>query len=95
MIAKLSIQDLLADAEKQAGKFSWEGNFADYLRIVGDNPNLSRLSHRLIYDAMTARDGSDSATGERECTLFDGKIFGLDEAIRRIVHYFASSSRRL
>ena len=95
MIAKLPIQDLLADAERQAGKFSWEGTFADYLRIVGDNPNPSRLSHRLIYDAMTASDGSDSATGERNCTLFDGKIFGLDDAIRRIVHYFASSARRL
>ena len=95
MVAKLSIQDLLADAERQAGKFSWEGTFADYLRIVGDNSNLSRLSHRLIYDAMTAGDSSDSANGERKCTLFDGKIFGLDDAIRSIVHYFASSSRRL
>ena len=62
MVAKRSIQDLLADAERQAGKFSWEGTFADYLRIVGDNSNLSRLSHRLIYDAMTAGDSSDSAT---------------------------------
>ena len=94
MISRLSIEDLLADAEREAGRFTWEGTFADYLRIVVENPNSSRLSHRLIYDAITA-DGARDAAGERTCTLFDDKIFGLDDAINKIVHYFASSARRL
>ena len=95
MISRLSIDDLLADAEREAGRFTWEGTFADYLRIVGENPNASRLSHRLIYDAITAGGKQDATTGERTCTLFDDKIFGLDDAIGKIVHYFASSARRL
>ncbi len=95
MIKDQTVQDLLSDAEKEAGRFSWEGTFADYLRMVGENPAVSRLSHKLVYDALMAGGYEDSATGEAVCTLFDGKVFGLKESLEQIVHYFASASRRL
>ena len=95
MITKPPIQDLLTEAEHEVERFTWEGTFADYLGMVSKNPSVSRLSHRLAHDAIMANGTKDSATGESVCVLFKDQIFGMDEALDKIVHYFASSARRL
>ena len=52
MTSNLDIQALLAEAQREVGRFEWGGTFADYLRMVSENPSVSRLSHRLIYDTI-------------------------------------------
>ena len=92
---KLGVEHLLAECEQEAGRFAWEGTFADYFRMVTENPSMSRLSHHLVHDAIMSRGVDDSATGEPAYALFEGEIFGLNETLDRVLQYFASSSRRL
>jgi serine protein kinase len=94
MTSKLSIEDLLVESEREAGRFAWNGSFAQYLRMVSENPAVARLSHHLLYDAIVAEGVHESATGERVYGLFEGKIFGVNAALDKIVQYFASSARR-
>ena len=95
MTEKPSIDVLLAEAEREVGRFDWEGTFADYLRAVSEYPSVSRLSHKLVHDAITAEGVGESPTGEPVYRLFENEIFGLDGTLERIVHYFASSASRL
>lgn len=46
------VEDFLAEAEREAGRFQWEGTFADYFRNVTENPSLVRLAHKLVHDAI-------------------------------------------
>ena len=95
MTTKPSLEDLLAECEREVGRFAWEGTFADYLRMVSENPRLSRLSHEIVYDAIVADGVHESATGEPLYGLFENEIFGLNQTIERIVQYFASSAKRM
>ena len=95
MTTKLSVQDLLAEAEREAGRYAWEGTFSEYLAMVAEKPSLARLSHKLVYDAITADGQRETVGGDKISAIFEGKIFGLDSALAKILHYFASSARRL
>ena len=95
MTSRPPIEDLLAEYEQEVGRFSWEGTFADYLCMAIENPSLSRLSHKLVYDAIMVKGSDELPTGEPVYALFEDEIFGLEAALDSIVQYFASSSRRL
>ncbi len=94
--SKLPTQEFLQQAEQEAGRYDWEGTFADYLSMVSANPDLNRLSHKLVHDAIMSK-GVETApdTSKPIYKLFEGEVFGLSDTIERIVEYFASSARRL
>ena len=95
MSNRLSIQEILAESERVAGRYSWEGTFANYLRLVTDNPGISRLSHKLIYDAIVGAGVEESPASEPVYKLFDDEIFGLEDELGRMVQYFAAAANRL
>ena len=95
MTDKASIKSILAESERVAVRYSWEGTFADYLKRVVSNPEISRLSHRLIYDAIADAGIEESPTGAHVYKLFDGEIYGLEDQLERIAQYFASGANRL
>ena len=95
MTAVQSVGDFLAECERESGRYTWEGTFGDYLRMAFERPSVSRLSHRLVYDAIMAGGIEESPSGQLTYGLFDGNIFGLNQALGRIVQYFASSADRL
>ena len=95
MSNKLSLEELLAESDREANRFAWEGSFADYLRMVVDTPSKSRLAHSLVYDAVLAQGVEASPDGQSFYGLFNNEIFGLEKAIERIVQYFAASAQRL
>ncbi|MCH8310012.1 MAG: protein prkA [Chloroflexi bacterium] len=90
-----NIDQLLETSKKEFGRYDWDGTFAKYLEMVRDDPSVSRLSHRLIYDAILEEGVEESDFGDPIYTLFKDKIYGLDDALRRIIEYFGSASRRL
>ncbi len=90
-----SIQDILADSEQAVARYSWDGTFADYLRLAAGNPGISRLSHRLVYDAIMNAGREESPTGEPIYRLFSGDVYGLEDQLERIVQYFAAAASRL
>ena len=53
-ITRTMAEDLLVEAEMEVGRFAWEGTFADYLQRVIDDPSITRLSHKLVYDSILA-----------------------------------------
>ena len=89
---KPQVDDFLAEAEQEAGRFHWEGTFADYFRMVTENPSLVRLAHELVHDAIMANGTRQSpVTGKPVYRLFENKIFGQDEAIEQIVDFFVAA----
>ena len=95
MTSETTINDLLAECEREVGRYTWDGTFADYLRLVIEDGSRSRLSHKLVYDAFVERGVEESPTGEPVYKLFADEIFGVDSALNRIAQYLASSARRL
>ena len=93
--ARRSIDDVLAEADREAERFTWEGTFADYLKLVVKAPEVSRLSHNLVYDAILAEGVSESPIGETVYDLFSGELFGMDAPIDRLIQHFGSSAKRL
>ena len=92
---RLSIESILAESEREAGRLDWEGTFSDYLRLVMENPSLVRLSHALVYEAILSHGVEVSRDGEPAYGLFEDEIFGLEADLHRIAQYFAASAQRL
>ena len=95
MTSKLSIEAILSESEREASRYKWNGTFADYLKMVTQNPSQSRLSHSFIYDAIMSRGVETGPSGEPVYGLFDGEIFGLEHHLDRIVQHFAASAQRM
>ena len=91
----LDIDQLLETSKEEFGRYDWDGTFAEYLEMVREDASVSRLSHRLIYDAILNEGVEESPFGDPIYTLFKDKIYGQDESLRRIIEYFGSASRRL
>ena len=91
----LDIDQLLETSKEEFGRYDWDGTFTEYLEMVREDPSVSRLSHRLIYDAILNQGVEESPFGDPIYTLFKDKIYGQDEGLRRIIEYFGSASRRL
>jgi serine protein kinase len=94
MTSKLSIDAILSESEREAGRYTWEGTFADYLRMVIQNPSQSRLAHALLYESIVDQGVEVSMDGEPVYGLFDDEIFGLERHLDRIVQYLAASAKR-
>ena len=90
MTSKLSIEAILSESERESSRYRWNGTFADYLRMVTQNPSQSRLSHSLVYDAIMSRGVKTGPTGEPVYGLFEEEIFGLEQHLDRIVQHFAA-----
>ncbi|MCX8213083.1 MAG: protein prkA [SAR202 cluster bacterium] len=95
MTSKLSIEAILSESEREASRYKWDGTFADYLRMVTQNPSQSRLSHSFVYDAIMSRGVETGPSGDQVYGLFDSEIFGLEHHLDRIVQHFAASSQRM
>ena len=94
--ASLNTDEFLQLAEREVGRYEWEGTFAEYLDMVSEGLIVPRLSHHLVYNAILARGASSSEeSGSVKYTLFDDKVYGQDDTIDSIVEYFASAARRL
>ena len=91
----LTVQDVLDQSDQEAGRFAWEGTFANYLRMVVENPSISRLSHATVYEAIMRYGSETNENGEVEYGLFKDTIYGLERALHNIVQYFSAAARRL
>jgi serine protein kinase len=75
---------------------AWEGTFLDYLEIVRKNPRVADTAHSRIYDMIASAGIETTKDGKKRYNFFSKEIYGLDEAIERLVEeYFHSAARRL
>ena len=94
MTSSVTIESIIAEAEREAEKYSWEGTFEQYFRMVVEDPSKSRLSHSYVYEAIMAAGSHVTREGDRTYNLFKDEVFGLVEPLDRVVEYFASSAQR-
>ena len=90
----MDLEQLLEAAEQEEQRLLWEGSFAQYLRIVTENPSLARLSHARVYDMIMAHGVEGGPRGKPVYGLFKEDIFGMEEPLERLVQYFASAAKR-
>ena len=62
--------------------------------MVG-NPEISRLSHGLIYESIADAGIDVAPSGAPVYKHFEDEVFGLDDQLERLVRYFASGASRL
>jgi serine protein kinase len=80
---------------REEERLAWEGTFADYLDIVRERPHVAQTAHSRIYN-MIKDAGVEETEGGKSYSFFSREIFGLEQAIERLVEeYFHSAARRL
>ena len=71
----------------------WSGTFGAFLESVfpNDPRGITRMSHQYIWD-MIRTEGCADEKGQLHCRLFDDELYGIDEALDRLVDYFKAAS---
>ena len=71
----------------------WSGPFARFLQeVLPATPHqIARTSHQYIWDMIRATCTTDEQ-GALRCHLFDEDLFGIDEAIERVIDYFKAAA---
>lgn len=73
----------------------WEGSFAEYLEIVKERPYVAQTAHSRIYN-MIKDAGIKELEGKKRYKFFSNQLYGLEEALERLVEeYFHPSAKRL
>jgi serine protein kinase len=90
--------DILRKAQHHREKqnaLKWEGTFSQYLELLKDRPYLAQSAHSRIYQ-MIKDEGMEEADGVRRYNFFSGQLFGLEEALEKLVEeYFHPAAKRL
>ncbi|WP_078577414.1 PrkA family serine protein kinase [Salipaludibacillus agaradhaerens] len=91
----MKIIDKIQRHREEEERLKWEGTFAQYLDILRERPEVAQTAHSRIYNMI--KDAGVVEEGEKKRYLFfEDQIFGLEEAIERLVEeYFHSAAKRL
>ena len=94
-----NITERLETLRREREALHWEGSFRDYFELVSQNPRLAELSHARVNDMIHAAGVEKLGEGTRDevarYKFFAEELFGIEEAVARIVEYFKSSAQRL
>ena len=89
------IDSLAAFAQEHRAK-SWQGTVRDYLEtIVPQNPGIhTRTSHQYIWDMLRwhGREKGGGENGDGAISLFHDELFGINDALERVIEYFKAAS---
>jgi serine protein kinase len=91
----MELQNILDQIKEQQERLTWEGTFAEYFEKVVESPELARLSHARIYDAIQEAGVQPGRMGKRQFRLFSEQLYGIEDALEQVVEYFGSAARRL
>ena len=71
----------------------WSGTFAEFMAQVlpGAPQQVARTSHQYIWDMIRSTCTSDD-DGHFRCSLFNEDLFGIDDAIERVIDYFKAAA---
>ncbi|WP_018391712.1 PrkA family serine protein kinase [Bacillus sp. 37MA] len=79
----------LCRAEEE--KLRWEGTFREYLDLVKKHPHIAMPAHARIYEMIRS-----AGVEGGQYSFFSDELFGLDEAIKRLVEeYFHPAAKKL
>ncbi|MBO0993578.1 PrkA family serine protein kinase [Bacillus sp. SD088] len=79
----------------QEEELKWEGTFAEYLQLVKEKSWIAQSAHSRIYN-MIKDAGMEEENGRRVYKFFNSELYGLEEALEKLVEeYFHPSAKRL
>src|SRR5947209_16057144 len=81
----------------------WEGSFEDYLRIIRENPRVTRTAFQRIYDMVLSHGKTEYIDNKKKLIRyhffhdeeFGGRdaVFGLDVPLMKLVNVFKSAAQ--
>ena len=88
-----SFVESLALFTRQHRAGHWSGPFSAFMeQVLPAAPHeVARTSHQYIWDMIRATCFTDDA-GKLHCRLFDDDLFGIDDAIERVIGYFKAAA---
>lgn len=76
-------------------ELKWKGTFAEYLALLKKKPSIAQTAHSRIYH-MIKDAGIEEKDSKKVYHFFNQEIFGLDDAVERLVEeYFHPAAKRL
>jgi serine protein kinase len=76
-------------------ELKWEGTFGEYLEIVKNRPEVAQSAHSRVYNMIKSA-GIEEKNGKKMYEFFGKEIFGLEEALEKLVEeYFHPAAKRL
>lgn len=91
----MDILNKVKEYREEEEKLKWEGTFAEYLEIVKERPEVAQSAHSRVYN-MIKNAGIEEDHGRRIYNFFGKEIFGLEEALEKLVEeYFHPAAKRL
>lgn len=92
----MSLSELISSYQEDGKGLAWQGSLDEYLRMVQENPRVTRLAHARVYDMIISRGVEKDEQGKiLRYHFFDGEIFGSGPAVRDLVEYFKASAQGL
>lgn len=92
----MSLADLISTYKDDRHSLTWQGSFDEYVRMVQENPRLTRLSHARVYDMIMSHGVEKGDDGKvLHYKFFEGEIFGSSAAVRDLVEYFKAGAHGL
>ncbi|GAB3049647.1 PrkA family serine protein kinase [Virgibacillus ainsalahensis] len=91
----MNILNKVKNYREEEKQLKWEGTFADYLEIVKERPEVAQTAHSRVYN-MIKNSGLTEKDGKKMYHFFGEEIFGLEDAIEKLVEeYFHPAAKRL
>ncbi len=77
---------------KRHSMTGWEGTFRDYLSLVLQKPVLAQHAHARVYDLVKNAGVKVDDEGKEHYAFFENDLFGIDDALARVVEYFKAAA---
>jgi serine protein kinase len=101
----MDFKSFIKNDRESRSKSKFEGTFLEYLEIVKQNPDVTKLAHKRMYDLITSR-GYEILKPEdnprlkriygnetiKKYNFFKDEFFGVDKILMKLVNYFHSAS---
>ncbi len=105
MVSVQELQRMIEDDRRDNPKQSWKGTFIDYLHMLQETPEVTKLAHTRLYRALTQA-GSRNILDTSDARVkrlfnddpipvykfFEDEFFGIEKTIAKIVRYFHSAA---
>ncbi|OLN23690.1 protein prkA [Domibacillus antri] len=87
----MTILDKIQSCRAEEEKLRWEGTFREYLDLLKKHPHIAMPAHARIHEMIRS-----AGVEKDQYSFFSGELFGLDEAIKRLVEeYFHPAAKKL
>lgn len=95
MEGNMDILNKVRNYREAENDLKWEGTFSEFLDIVKERPEVAQTAHARVY-SMIKSAGSSNKNGKKRYHFFENEMFGLDEALERLIEeYFHPAAKRL